>query len=246
MKYIRPIVFSLFLFVLIGYFSLFLAWGRVLDVGTGLFVAALAGMAFFLIHATKELSSKGESGEIKPPSLFNYFENIVLIFFAFLFLTIGWFILSNSIKDKYKLYKYESYPCKDVVFKTVNKMNLVAHNRSYMAEGAYFITRNTLEEHQYYLDHRGNTEYIDKGEYSVGSEWEILGFYQPYGSTGGGLKYFLVQSIEDNNTAWIASMNFDYQQCQPNFDSYEKMYKPERNAIREIVDLTGLEMKPYK
>lgn len=252
MKYIYSIIFSLILLALISYLTLFLAWGRILDVKTGFILAILIALSFFVLNVYKEVTKDKKDKEGNVSSFFKYFGSTILVFLLFLFAVVGWHTITNRIEDSYKLYKYKDYPCKDVVFKTVNKMHLVAHNRSFMAEGAYFVTRNTLEEHNNYIESRGQTEYIDKGEYPLGSEWKVIGFYHPFGSTGGGLKYFLVNSVEDNKTAWIASMDFDYKQCQPNFYSYEErfhdypMYKPESNSTKELIDFTNLEMKPYR
>ncbi len=252
MKYIYPILFSLILFALISYLTLIFAWGRILDVKTGFTFAIIIAISFFIFNTYREVTKEKKDGRGNIFSFFKYLGSTFLVFFAFLLLVYAWHSITNNIEDSYKLYKYKNYPCEDIVFKTVNKMNLVAHNRSFMAEGAYFITRNTLEEHHSYLNNRGKTEYIDKGEYPLGSEWKVVGFYNPRGSTGGILEYFLVQSIKDNNIAWIASMDFDYQQCQPNFYSYETrfhdypMYKPDNNSTKELIDLTNLEMKPYR
>jgi hypothetical protein len=131
-------------------------------------------------------------------------------------------------------------------------MHLIAHNRSFMEEGAYFITRNTLEEDNNFKEHADYTEHIYKGFYPIGSQWKVIGFYRPYGSTGGGLEYFLAQSVSDNKLAWIASMDFDYKECKPNFYSYETrfhsypMYKPDHNNTGKFLNLKEMKILPYE
>ncbi len=252
MKYIYSIIFSLILFALIFYISMFFVWGRILDTNNVLTFAILIAITFFIFNVYREANRDKKSKNRNIGSFFKYFGSTILISFIYVFSVSTWHEMTYDVEKTYKLYKYKNYPCQDVVFKTVNKMNLVAHNRSFMAEGAYFVTRNTLEENHDYLENRGKTEYIDKGKYPIGSEWKIIGFYNPRGSTGGILNYFLAQSVKDNNIAWIASMDFDYQQCQPNFYSYETrahdypMYEPGSNSTKELVDFTNLKMKPYE
>jgi len=148
------------------------------------------------------------------------------------------------------LYKYDNYPCKDVVFSTVNKMHLVAHNHSFMPEGAYFITRNTLEEDHQYKEHGMETENKYIKFYPIGSKWKVIGLYRAYDSISNGL-YFLVQSQKDKNLAWIANMDFNYKECKPNFYSYETrfkdypMYKPDKNSTGKFLNLKNMKMTPY-
>lgn len=183
---------------------------------------------------------------------FKHGGTVISILFIYIFLVVGWHSIRFNAEDTYKLYKYNHYPCKNIVFATVNKMHLVAHNSSFMEEGAYFLTRNTLEEDHQFKEHGGDTEYIYKGFYPIGSQFKVIGFYTPYGTTGGGIDYFLVKSIKDHNLAWIASMDFDYKECKPNFYSYETrfrdypMYKPEENSTGKFINLRAMKILPYE
>jgi len=183
---------------------------------------------------------------------FKHGGTVISILFIYIFLAVGWHSIRYDEKDTYKLYKYDHYPCENIVFTTVNKMHLIAHNRSFMEEGAYFITRNTLEEDHQFKEHGNDTESIYKRFYPISSQFKVTGFYTPYGTTGGAIDYFLVESIKDHNLAWIASMDFDYKECKPNFYSYETrfhdypMYKPDENSTGKFINLKEMKILPYE
>ena len=231
--------------------SIIISLGHIIDISDGLSFAYIISISFFLINIYIIKKAKKEKNNYFE-LFFQYSGIIVSIVLIYNVLVFSWYYSVYNEEDTYKLYKYDNYPCKNVVFSTVNKMHLIAHDSSFMEEGAYFITRNTLEEDNMFKESAGNTEYIYKGFYPVGSKWKVIGFYTPYGTTGGNLNYFLVKSIKDHKLAWIASMDFNYKECKPNFYSYETRfhdyprYIPDENSTGSFINLKKMKILPFK
>ena len=175
--------------------------------------------------------------------------------FILLFILFGYLYIADDTTSK--LYKYHNYPCENNIFKTVNKMALVVHGTSAMKESLYYITRNGLEEYHDYIENREWTPYIEKKIYPIGSKFKVIGYYWPiveggYFPTPSNVQYYLVQSIEDNNIAWIASFAFNSKECHPHFYSYDTRFS-DRHTFKlegyshkeEEIDLKKLTKKPF-
>ncbi|UFH60330.1 hypothetical protein [Sulfurovum mangrovi] len=256
-KIILSLLFSLLMVPILFYLGMFMTWGRILSVGTVLNIAIIVPLLLFTfnIRSITKTSDEESKDEKESTPLF-IGKNLLMMGGMMILMPVAIFLWSSATDkpEQYlKLYRYYDYPCENTVFGTVNKMALVAHGSSFMHEGAYFITRNTLEEYHDYLEHRGNTPYIEKKIYPIGSKFKVIGYYMARDFAGYDQSY-LVQSVEDNKTvAWIWNFKFDSKECHPHFYSEHTYlsenptFSLERGSYNEQeVNLTNMTMKPFK
>ena len=256
-KIILSIFFSLLMVPILFYIGLFVTWGMLLSVETVMYIAIIIPVMLFALNIYSIIKTSDQENKGKKDSILLFISKNVLMMGGMMILLpvaiFSWSSATDNPEKSLKLYRYYDYPCENVVFETVNKMALVAHGSSFMHEGAYFITRNTLEEYHDYLEHRGDTPYIEKKIYPIGSKFKVIGYYMARDFAGFGQSY-LVQSVEDNKTvAWIWNFNFDSKECHPHFYSYETRFSDnptfslERGSHNEQeVNLTNRTMKPFK
>ena len=118
--------------------------------------------------------------------------------------------------ESHYLYKYEEYPCKDKVFQHQSKVAWVHLGDSYMNGEFFYITRDTFEDYSNLVKNPHHTKYKIKKVYPENSEFKIIGYYAgvttPCWSRCG--QAYLVESVVDNNIAWIANYALDSQECK--------------------------------
>jgi hypothetical protein len=118
--------------------------------------------------------------------------------------------------ESHHLYKYEEYPCKDKVFQHQSKVAWVHLGDSYMNGEFFYITRDTFEDYSNLVENPHHTKYRIKNVYPENSEFKIIGYYAgvttPCWSRCG--QAYLVESVKDNNIAWIANYALDSKECK--------------------------------
>lgn len=244
---ISSIILGLLLFAIL----LFTTWGILISVDTIFTIATTIPLIYFLLVLF--ISSNNENMSPQGIGTLNFLANqigmmviIPIITVIVVFIYAG---VDESLNPNYKLFKYSGYPCENKIFTTTDKTALVAHNKSFMHEAAYFITRNTLEDYKDYLNNRHWTEYIEKNIYPKGSKFKVIGFYWPYGN----IRYFLIQDVEDNKTiAWVSHNEFDAKECHVNFYSQQRdliqnnTFTPKNGEYNETeIDLSQMQMRPF-
>ncbi len=118
--------------------------------------------------------------------------------------------------ESHHLYKYGEYPCKNKVFQHQSKLAWVHLGDSYMNDEFFYITRDTFEDYSNLVKNPHHTEYRIKKVYPKYSKFKIIGYYagvtKPCWSRCG--QAYLVESIKDNNIAWISNYALDSKECK--------------------------------
>ena len=118
--------------------------------------------------------------------------------------------------ESHHLYKYGEYPCKNRVFQHQSKTAWVHLGDSYMNGEFFYITRDTFEDYSNLVENPHHTKYRIKKVYPKDSKFKIIGYYagvtQPCWSRCG--QAYLVESVKDNNIAWIANYALDSKECK--------------------------------
>ena len=255
-KIILSLFFSIILVPILFVIEMVFTWGMILSVETVVYIAILISLILFALNIYT--ISKTSDGENKGNLLWFIGKNILIMTATIILLPVGIFSWSTATDkpEKYlKLYRYYNYPCENATFATVNKMVLAAHGDGYMHAGAYFITRNMLEEYNDYNTNRDAFPfpYIEKRTFPIGTKFKVIGYYMARDFAGYGQNY-LVQSVEDITTiAWIWNFKFDSKECHPHFYS-EHTYLSENPTFslergshnEEEINLTNMTMKPFK
>ena len=165
--------------------------------------------------------------------------------FKFNILLFTLFITILSGCSEHEIYLYKGTPCEGKVF-TTSKDVILLHNEPHQAHKLeYGFSIYDLKDYAKYRHDRGITfrEKIDKNYrtnnmytkeiklYPAGSSFKILEFYTQVSTTIENhmeLSYYLVQSLEDNKTAWLYFFDFNPKECSMELYSGNKHYQENR------------------
>jgi hypothetical protein len=190
------VLLSILLAAFLFYVSLWLAWGRLFEVSTGMNLSLFIAGIFFILglyYLTKKETLKK-----------------VLISNAIIFAFLAPITYIYLFKDNSKLYSYDNYPCKnELISSDRNIIQLVYAGTS--MKGFEIFTKYNLEDEKYYNIIKNRTSHIYKKTYPIGSKWKVLGLYE---HTRYNLNYFLLSSIDDKEKAWVYTNNFNYKECK--------------------------------
>jgi len=226
------------------FFSLFLSWGRIIEPGTGMVFAAVTGFFFFVV-ATANVVKK--SNDPNPSSLREK-KGVRLLLFLLPVLIILFYILPK-FHDWYgtssALYRYHGFPCENTTFETQKKMMLIYHNDVSIPQSAYAVTHHALEFYNKKLEKSSNLLRI----VPKGTAFKVIGFYHPFSRHVYHKQYYLVQSMDSNQTkAWLYRYSFHSKTCRPERMRYgdKDAFSAKRGTYREEkIDLSRLKMAPY-
>jgi hypothetical protein len=216
----------------IFWLSLFLAWGRVIDVQTGATVAIVIGIIFFVANVLKLINKKETSIEKNHQSFLKKSFNLLIFLLPF-------FILSFYFIPKFyewtgtdvELYRYHNFPCENKTFTTTDKVIVYYDTVGLMPKSAYLITHNRLVKNKINPDSTPNKNIVIK----KGVKFKVIGFYLPKYRRYAGMYYYLVQSLDENKTkAWVFNFDFDTGECRPEFNNFDtKHFSPKRGTFGE-------------
>ncbi|MEA2028332.1 MAG: hypothetical protein U9N49_05105 [Campylobacterota bacterium] len=179
---------------------------------------------------------------------------IIVITILFPITVLIWKMFAYDLGKYIKLYQYSGYPCENVTFEIADKMVLVTRNNSYMQNGLYYLTRNTLENYSDYKSDSYSNRDIEKKIYTTGSPFKVIGYYGATGSSLGFSQNYLVQSLEDNESvAWISHWKFNAKACCPLLQEnyYEEnltfdVQLGNHNYHQKSIDISRIQMKSFE
>jgi uncharacterized RDD family membrane protein YckC len=160
---------------------------------------------------------------------------VVLAFFA-LFSGSGDTSEGVLSRNESVLHQYHATPCENKTYTVDREIVLLENGRGAMSNIIYGISRRSFDVYDGYRSQEGisfrngqahflHGSSADKFSmhselklYPVGSRFKILTFYKiahrGIGRLGGeGLGYYMVRSLEDNQTAWIPAFEMDSDKC---------------------------------
>lgn len=219
----------------IAWFSLFLVWGRFIEVETGFIVAGIVGVLFFIGNTANVLTKEEAPTDIKKSKW--YFLKKIYDFIIFL---LPFYILSFYFIPKFyewigrdvELYKYYSFPCENKTFTINNRAVIYNDTVGLMVKSAYAITHNLL------MHDMRNSNVVKKG-----TKFKVIGFYLTKPKNYTGDYYYLVESLDENKTkVWINNLYFDIEECRPELNKYvEKIFNPKRGTFGEKkIDISNI------
>ena len=190
------IILSISLAAFFFYVSLWLAWGRIIEVSTGANLSIFIMIVLYIWEFRRLVKKEG----LKKVLISN------AIIFAFL-IPISYLYL---FKDNSKLYSYANYPCKNEIVTSDRNIVMIEYAGTSMNLFDK-ITKYNLEDEKHYNVIKKTTGHTYIKTYPVGSKWKVLGLYV---HTRYNLNYFLLSSLNDNEKAWVYTDNFNYKQCK--------------------------------
>ena len=246
MKKILKIVWfavaAIALFGVLAWLSLFLAWSRLIEAGTGITVAAIIGIIFFISNTVKIIKNKEAPTDTEKRK-----RSFLRIIFSFLIFLLPFYILSFYFVPKFykwsgtdvELYRYHNFPCENSTFTTNDKMVMYNDTSRIIPQSAYPITHNLLLKDK--LD-----PHIDSNKNVIvkkGTKFKVIGFYLPKYRKYSGMYYYLIENLDENKTkAWVFNLDFDAEKCRPEFNKFDiKHFSPERGTYEEEkIDLKNI------
>ena len=221
-NWITIIILTIISAIGIGYFGLFLIWGKILNTDFILLFIFLGLVIFlFLITRIKE-KSKGK---------FILKSLAVIFFYPFAYGTL--MVSYKELSHTPTLQKYKNFKCKNSIIDSNDSVIMLKHGSSYMNEDYFYITRNTIHFQKDYEENPPQTQYkLIKSYVPPDNKFKVIG---KYGSN------YLLKSLSDNKLAWVWTMYFDIKQCTINENqNYDDVKKP-RDINETLIDvnLTG-------
>jgi len=187
---------SILLAAFLFYVSLWLAWGRLIEVTTGMNLSIFIAGIFFILglyHLAKQETLKKVL--ISNAIIFTFLTPIVYIYL---------------FKDNSKLYSYDNYPCTNELVTSDRNIIQLEYAGTKM-KGFEKFTKYNLEDENYYNIIKKRTGHTYKKTYPIGSKWKVLGLYE---HTRYNINYFLLSSVDDKEKAWLYTNNFNYKECK--------------------------------
>ena len=190
------VLMSILLGASLFYVSLWLAWGRLFEVSTGLYLSIFIAGIFFL----RRLDALIKKENLKK----------VLISSAIIFTFLIPITYLYIFKDNSKFYSYSEYPCKTEIITSDRNVIMIQYAGTSM-RGFKTLTKYNLEDENYYNIIKKTMTHTYKKTYPIGSKWKVIGFYE---HTRHHLNYFLLSSVDDKEKAWVYTNNFNYRECK--------------------------------
>jgi len=231
-------IFSIFLAAVSFYLSLFLAWGRLIDVSTGMTVAILIGLVSFFLGIKLILTKGRQKPDLDEEEVAalqkkeNNEKRNVLVAIGMVVSLMFLFYYAYSVKNRTKLYSYSDFPCQTSLISSEKEVDMIKYIGSSMSLFEK-ITPYNLESRPYYDIIKKNTGHKHVESYPIGATWRIIGLYQ---RTTYNLDYFLLESTVDNKRAWLYTNNFNYLECRIEAIDRENPFKryPTKGERKEI------------
>ena len=177
--------------------------------------------------------------------------------YTFIILSIT--IVLTGCSSPRALYTYKGTPCEKNVFTTTTETISLQYEPSYSYQAQFGVSDYYLEEYQKYRDERRITSLgsINKIRdtyskeiklYPVGSPFIILKLYSYFSSSfsGGSFwsHYYLIRSLEDNQTMWFNLENINLEKCSMNTNVQKYHYSENHNQadyLRKTYEYTSLD-----
>jgi len=182
------------------------------------------------------------------------------ILHAFIMLSITMILTGCASHDV--LYSYRGAPCEQKTFTTTTETILLQQNSSYSSIIQYGVSKYYIQEYQRYRKERRinfiepieqNYRYIKEIKlYPVGSQFQIQNIYSYYSDTFEGyywFHYYLVRSLDDNQTMWLNAENINTEKCtmRTNINNPSFLDDIKRaDYLRQTYEYVLIDAKPYK
>lgn len=210
----------------IGFLGLFLSWGKMLNMDYILLFILLGTIIFLFLVTRIQENNKGKY----------IIKSLGVMFSVVFFYPFTYGILVSSYKELFhmpKIKQYKNFQCKNAIIDSNDTIVMLKHGSSYMNEDYFYITRNTIHFQKDYAGNHPQTEYkLIKSYLPPNNKFKVIG---KYGSN------YLLESLSDNNLAWIWTLYFDIKLCSINENQdYSEFTKP-RDVNETLIDvnLTG-------
>ncbi len=191
------------------YVSIFLAWGRIVEIDNAFWFVGII-ITIFIAISYRSLKDKNTS---KISFGIRSFLLAIFVFPGIYFF--GYGFIMGGIKEKQleSLRKSTNYICTSKIFSAPVETIAIKHGDSYTTYTFYYITRNILHILSDYEDMPFQTDYIELAKYPKGSKFIIDGYYSGRDYAGSS-SYLLIRSLEDNRTMWLSANDFNHTTCQ--------------------------------